>query len=100
MPLTEHLQVGGPSTAVAEGHYLILLAPGVPVPSLVIGELVPSMSQQAATQKDEVISGLSQQVLTLQVAVQHRDVQIQQLQTMVAEMSSCEGTLMQCILIR
>ncbi|GJY54525.1 hypothetical protein Tco_0446189 [Tanacetum coccineum] len=54
--------------------------------------------QQATTQRDEVISRLSQHVRTLQAAVQHRDVQIQQLQTLVAEMSSREGTLMQCIL--
>ncbi|GKB59385.1 hypothetical protein Tco_0915571 [Tanacetum coccineum] len=40
--------------------------------------------QQAVTQRDEVISGLSQQ----------RDVQIQQLQTLVAKMSSRESTLM------
>ncbi|GJW80491.1 hypothetical protein Tco_0144466 [Tanacetum coccineum] len=33
-----------------------------------------------------------------QAAVQHKDVQIQQLQTLVAEMSSRESTLMQCIL--
>ncbi|GKA46094.1 hypothetical protein Tco_0738890, partial [Tanacetum coccineum] len=50
--------------------------------------------QQAATQRDATIAGLSQQVQTLQAAVQHRDVQIQQLQTLVAEMSSREGTLM------
>ncbi|GKG58908.1 hypothetical protein Tco_0602617, partial [Tanacetum coccineum] len=33
MPSPSTYKVGGPSTAVAEGHYLILLAPGVPVPS-------------------------------------------------------------------
>ncbi|GKG54730.1 hypothetical protein Tco_0560385, partial [Tanacetum coccineum] len=54
--------------------------------------------QQVTTQKDEMIVGLSQQVQTLQASVQHRDVQIQQLQTLVAKMSSREGTLMQCIL--
>ncbi|GJV03381.1 hypothetical protein Tco_1336950 [Tanacetum coccineum] len=37
-------------------------------------------------------------VQNLQAAVQHRDVLIQQLQTLVAKMSSREGTLMQCIL--
>ncbi|GJX17335.1 hypothetical protein Tco_0218167 [Tanacetum coccineum] len=46
----------------------------------------------------EMITGLSQQVQTLQAAVQHRHVQIHQLQTLVAEMSSRESTLMQCIL--
>ncbi|GKE25176.1 hypothetical protein Tco_1436688 [Tanacetum coccineum] len=54
--------------------------------------------QQTATQRDEVISGLSQQVQALQAAVQQRDVQIQQPQTMVSDMSSRESTLMQCIL--
>ncbi|GKG30154.1 hypothetical protein Tco_0420052, partial [Tanacetum coccineum] len=54
--------------------------------------------QQAATQRDKVISRLSQQVQALQAIVQHRDSQIQQLQTMVSEMSSHERTLMQCIL--
>ncbi|GKC69146.1 hypothetical protein Tco_1115029 [Tanacetum coccineum] len=67
---------------------------------IAIGEIGPRVSavegqgQQAATQRDEVISRLSQQVKTLQAAVQQRDMQIQQLQTMVAEMSSREGTLM------
>ncbi|GJZ70948.1 hypothetical protein Tco_0634799 [Tanacetum coccineum] len=37
--------------------------------------------QQATTQRDEVISELSQQVQTLQAAVQHKDMQVQQLQT-------------------
>ncbi|GKD86231.1 hypothetical protein Tco_1357385 [Tanacetum coccineum] len=41
---------------------------------------------------------MSSQVQNLQAAVQHRDVLIQQLQTLVAKMSSREGTLMQCIL--
>ncbi|GJW07773.1 reverse transcriptase domain-containing protein [Tanacetum coccineum] len=54
--------------------------------------------QQVTTQRDEMIMGLSQQVQTLQAAVQQRDIQIQQLQTLVAEMSSRESTLMQCIL--
>ncbi|GKG43291.1 hypothetical protein Tco_0479975, partial [Tanacetum coccineum] len=54
--------------------------------------------QQTATQRDEVITGLSQQVQALQADVQHKDSHIQQLQTMVSEMSSRESTLMQCIL--
>ncbi|GJX33696.1 hypothetical protein Tco_0245253 [Tanacetum coccineum] len=54
--------------------------------------------QQTATQRDEEIVGLTQQVQALQAAVQQRDTQIQQLQTMVSEMSSRESTLMQCIL--
>ncbi|GJU76374.1 hypothetical protein Tco_1273444 [Tanacetum coccineum] len=71
-----------------------------------IGEIGPreqvgaqvEQGQQTATQRDEEIVGLTQQVQALQAAVQQRDTQIQQLQTMVLEMSSREGTLMQCIL--
>ncbi|GJZ03490.1 hypothetical protein Tco_0536765 [Tanacetum coccineum] len=69
--------------------------------NIAIGEIhlrVYAIEGQATTQRDEVISELSQQVQTLQATVQHKDVQVQQLQTLVAEMSSCEGTLMQCIL--
>ncbi|GKB87704.1 hypothetical protein Tco_0959976 [Tanacetum coccineum] len=54
--------------------------------------------QQTATQRDEVITGLTQQVQALQAVVQQRDSQIQHLQTMVSEMSSHESTLMQYIL--
>nr|GEV05104.1 hypothetical protein [Tanacetum cinerariifolium] len=54
--------------------------------------------QQTATQRDEVIAGLTQQVQALQTAVQQRDTQIQQLQTIISELSSRESTLMQCIL--
>nr|GEZ15188.1 hypothetical protein [Tanacetum cinerariifolium] len=50
--------------------------------------------QLAATQQDEVISTLSQQVQILQAAVQQRDVQIWRLQTVFFEMSSRESTLM------
>nr|GFC38279.1 hypothetical protein [Tanacetum cinerariifolium] len=53
---------------------------------------------QTAAQRDEVIAGLTQQVHALQAAVQQRDLQIQQLHTMVSKMSSRESTLMQCIL--
>ncbi|GJU54446.1 hypothetical protein Tco_1228160 [Tanacetum coccineum] len=69
-----------------------------------IGEIGPRVGaqveqgQQTATQRDEVIVGLTQQVQALQEVVQQRDTRIQQLQTMVSEMSSRESTLMQCIL--
>ncbi|GKA83323.1 hypothetical protein Tco_0804918 [Tanacetum coccineum] len=36
-------EVGGPSTAVAEGHSLTLLAPGVPVPPSMIEDLCTRM---------------------------------------------------------
>ncbi|GJU12997.1 putative reverse transcriptase domain-containing protein [Tanacetum coccineum] len=54
--------------------------------------------QQTMTQRDEVITGFTQQVQALQADVQQRDSQIQQLQTTVSEKSSRESTLMQCIL--
>ncbi|GKB18049.1 hypothetical protein Tco_0851972 [Tanacetum coccineum] len=163
MPPPSTYEVGGSSTAAAEGHSLTLCAPGVTVPPLVIedvftrmgnleygygllvkkvitvsdvevadgiaiGEIRPRVyvvegqgqvmasqivqvvngleqvgahveqGQQAVTQRDEVIFRLSQQVQTLQATVQHRDEQIQQLQILIAEMSSCESTLIQCIL--
>ncbi|GKF77933.1 hypothetical protein Tco_0230403 [Tanacetum coccineum] len=62
-----------------------------------VGDQV-EQGQQIATQRDEVVSRLSQQVQALLVAIQQRDSPIQQLQTMVSEMSSRESTLMQCIL--
>ncbi|GJV58513.1 hypothetical protein Tco_1459518 [Tanacetum coccineum] len=126
-------EVGGPSTAAAEGHSLGLLASGAPVPpsviedlctrmgnlehghgllvkkvikvsdaevadSITIGEIGPNVSavegqvQVMASQMVQVVGRLEQ------AAVQHRDLHIQQLQTMVFEMSSHESTLMQCIL--
>ncbi|GKG61784.1 hypothetical protein Tco_0623501, partial [Tanacetum coccineum] len=51
--------------------------------------------QQTATQRDKVITGLTQQVQALQAAVLQRDTQIQKLWTIVSEMSSRESTLMQ-----
>nr|GEW96865.1 hypothetical protein [Tanacetum cinerariifolium] len=54
--------------------------------------------QQTATQRDEVVVGLTQRVQALQAAVQQRDSHIQQLQTTVLKMSSRESTLMQCII--
>ncbi|GKG10109.1 hypothetical protein Tco_0338855 [Tanacetum coccineum] len=66
--------------------------------SIAIGEIRPRVYvvegqvQVMAFQMVQAVSRLEQ------AAVQHRDMQIQQLQTLVAEMSSREGTLMQCIL--
>ncbi|GJR79620.1 hypothetical protein Tco_0150405 [Tanacetum coccineum] len=115
VPLPSTYEVGGPSTAAAEGQSFTHPAPGFLVPPSVIEDLCTRMGnleyghgqlvkkveqgQQATTQRDEVIEGLTQQVQTLQAAVQQRDVQIQHLQTTVYEMSSRESTLMQCILL-
>ncbi|GKD08564.1 hypothetical protein Tco_1188249, partial [Tanacetum coccineum] len=49
-------------------------------------------------QMQVMASHMVQVVQTLQAAVQDKDLQSQQLQTRVAELSSREGTLMQCIL--
>ncbi|GKA72723.1 hypothetical protein Tco_0778939 [Tanacetum coccineum] len=54
--------------------------------------------QQAMAQRDETVTGVTQQVQALQIEVQQRDMQIQQLQTTVSKMSSQESSLMQCIL--
>ncbi|GKB03480.1 hypothetical protein Tco_0831623 [Tanacetum coccineum] len=43
MPSPSTYEVGGPSTAAAEGHSLTLLAPGVPVPPSVIEDLCTRM---------------------------------------------------------
>ncbi|GKB73876.1 hypothetical protein Tco_0935288 [Tanacetum coccineum] len=134
VPPPSTYEVGGPSTAAAEGQSFPLPVPGLLVPpsvsdaevadGITIGEIGPRVSaveghvqfmasqmvqavgrleqvgtqveqgQQTATQRDEVITGLTQQVQALQAAVQQRDSQIQQLQTMVCEMSSRESTLM------
>nr|GEU70146.1 hypothetical protein [Tanacetum cinerariifolium] len=71
--------------------------------SIAIGEIglrvstVKGQMQVMASQMVQVVSGL-EQVQTLQATVQHKDMQIQQLQTLVTEMSSRDGTLMQCLL--
>ncbi|GJS95037.1 hypothetical protein Tco_0802005 [Tanacetum coccineum] len=66
--------------------------PVMPPPSTYkIGPRVSVVEGQATTQRDEAMAGLSQQVQTLQAAVQDRDLQIQQLQTFVTEFSSREG---------
>ncbi|GKF31237.1 hypothetical protein Tco_0101035, partial [Tanacetum coccineum] len=114
VPPPSNYEVGGSSTTAAKGQSFPLPTPGQPVPSSVsdaevadgitIEEIGPRVSavegqgQQTATQRDEVITGLTQQVYALQAAVQQKDSQYHHLQTMVNEMSSRESTLMQCIL--
>nr|GEX40323.1 hypothetical protein [Tanacetum cinerariifolium] len=110
VPPPSTYEVGGPSTAIAEGQSFTFPAPGFPVSDaevangIAIGEIGPTVSpvegrgQWAATKRGETVKGLSQQVQTLLAAVQHRDVQIQQLHALVSKMSSHERTLMQCII--
>ncbi|GJZ99009.1 hypothetical protein Tco_0671560 [Tanacetum coccineum] len=89
----------GPRVSAVEGQVHVMTSQMVQVMGRLeqVGTQI-EQGQQVATQRDETIKGLSQQVQTLQAAVQHRDLHIQQLQTMVSEMSSHESTLMQCIL--
>ncbi|GJT38087.1 hypothetical protein Tco_0937952 [Tanacetum coccineum] len=116
---------GGPSTAVAEGQSFPHPASGLPVPPSVIkdlstrlgnlkyehGQLVKKVIQESDA---EVATGITIREIGPRVAaiegqsrvsrlrpremMQQRDMQIQQLQTIVFEMSSRESTLMQCIL--
>ncbi|GKF62430.1 hypothetical protein Tco_0182484, partial [Tanacetum coccineum] len=105
MPPPSTYKVGGPSTVAAEGHTLAFPAPGFPEypHSITIGEIGPSVSaiegqvQVMASQMVQAMGRL-EQVQALQATVQWRGSQIQQLQTMVSEMSGCKRTLMQCIL--
>ncbi|GJT57589.1 hypothetical protein Tco_0992643 [Tanacetum coccineum] len=100
-------EVGGPSTAVAEGPYFPHIAPGLPVPPFMIddlstrlgnleyghGQLVQRVNQVSDA---EVAAGVTIGELGLRVY----DVkgQIQQLQTTVTEMNNRESTLIRCIL--
>ncbi|GJT25480.1 hypothetical protein Tco_0895417 [Tanacetum coccineum] len=89
----------GPRVSAIEGQVQVMASQMVQA----VGRLEQvstrmEQDQQDTTQRDEMIFRLSQQVQTLQAAVQDKDMHIQQLQTLISEMSSCEGTLMQCIL--
>nr|GEX54816.1 hypothetical protein [Tanacetum cinerariifolium] len=87
MPPSSTYKVGGPSTAAAEGHSLAFLAPRVPMPPLVIKDLCTRIGNLEYGRR-----------LLVKKVITDRDLQIQQLQTLVSEMRSREGTLMQCIL--
>ncbi|GKA25037.1 hypothetical protein Tco_0711070 [Tanacetum coccineum] len=108
-------EVGGPSTIAAEGQSFPHPASGLPVPpsvsdaevaaGITIRDISPRISAvegqvQVMASQMVYVADRFEQVGTqaLQAAVQQRDSQIQQLQTMVLEMSSRESTLMQCIL--
>ncbi|GJT00605.1 hypothetical protein Tco_0821774 [Tanacetum coccineum] len=130
-------EVGGPSTAVAEGPSFPQVAPGLPVPPCMIedlstrldnleyghGQLVQRVIQgsDAEIAAGVIIGEIGLRVLAIegqmqvmasqmiqavdrvekvgvQVDVQQRDTQIQQLQTTVTEMSNRESMLMRCIL--
>ncbi|GJW19317.1 hypothetical protein Tco_0026753 [Tanacetum coccineum] len=100
MPPPSTYGVGGPSITAAEGHSLTLLAPGVPVPQSVIEDLCTHIGnleyghgqlvKKLITVSDaEVADGIAIGEIGPRVfAVEG------QLQTLVAEMSSRESTLM------
>ncbi|GKD53758.1 hypothetical protein Tco_1287145 [Tanacetum coccineum] len=111
MPPPSIYEVGGPFTIAAEGHSLTLLALGVPVPPLVIGDLCTRMGnleygyrllvKKVITVSDAEVAdsiAIGETGPRVSIVEDQIDVQIQQLQTMVAEMSSRKSTLMQCIL--
>ncbi|GKC85985.1 hypothetical protein Tco_1141702 [Tanacetum coccineum] len=85
----------GPRVSAIEGQVQVMASQMVLAEDRLeqVGAQV-ELGQQTTTQRDEVITGLSQQVQALQAAVQQRDSHIQQLQTMVYEISSRESTLM------
>ncbi|GJX70558.1 hypothetical protein Tco_0307729 [Tanacetum coccineum] len=85
-------EVGGPSTDAAEGQSFPFPAPGLPIPP----SMIENLSSKRVFSIGEI--GLGFFAIEGQAVVQQRDTQIQQLQTMVSEMSSRESTLMQCIL--
>ncbi|GKE84314.1 hypothetical protein Tco_1558056 [Tanacetum coccineum] len=104
-------KVGGASTAAAEGHSITLLAPGVPVPPSVIEDLYTRMGNLEyghglLVKKSFYCRGLDvghgisggERTGAGRAHVEQGQQAIQQLQTLVSEMSSRESTLMQCIL--
>ncbi|GJZ21288.1 hypothetical protein Tco_0558327 [Tanacetum coccineum] len=102
MPPPSTYEVGGPSTAAAEGHTLALLAPGFPVPLSMIeylstrignleyghGQLVKKVIKVSDTEVADSIT-IGEIGPSVSAIEGH---------TMVSEMSSRESTLMQCIL--
>ncbi|GJW66160.1 hypothetical protein Tco_0118044 [Tanacetum coccineum] len=106
-------EVGGPSTMAAEGPSFPHSASGLPVPPAVIEDLkvatgvtIRKIGPRVFAVEGQVLVIASQMThaadrweqVGAQAAVQQRDTQIQQLQTIVTEMGSRESTLMQCIL--
>ncbi|GJW23250.1 hypothetical protein Tco_0033872 [Tanacetum coccineum] len=89
----------GPRVLAVEGQMQVMASQMIQAVDRVeqVGVQV-ELGQQTSTQRDEMVTGLTQQVQALRVDVQQRDTQIQQLQTTVTEMSNRESTLMRCIL--
>ncbi|GJT26302.1 hypothetical protein Tco_0906577 [Tanacetum coccineum] len=107
VPLPSVYEVGDPSTAAAEGpsfpHSVSgLLVSDVEVAAgVTIGELglrVYAVEGQVQVIVSQMAHAVDRWEQALQIDVQQRDTQIQQLQATVSEMSSRESSLMQCIL--
>nr|GEV76801.1 hypothetical protein [Tanacetum cinerariifolium] len=104
-------EVGGPSTTAAEGQSYPLPTPRLPVPPSVIEDLSTRLGNLEYGHEQLVQKVIQVHVMASEmahatdrfeeigtwVALHQRDSLIQQLQTMVLEMSSRESTLMQCI---
>nr|GEX07136.1 hypothetical protein [Tanacetum cinerariifolium] len=121
VPPPSTYEVGGPSTAAAKGLSFTLPATGFPVPPSVIEDLSTCMGNLEYEHEQlmkkviqvsdaEVVDGITIGEIGLRVSAIEGWVQVmasqmvqavdrlEQLQTMVFEMSSCESTLMQCII--
>nr|GEZ03319.1 hypothetical protein [Tanacetum cinerariifolium] len=91
-------EVGCPSIAVVERQSFLLPAPGLLIPPSVIEDLSTHLGQVQVMPSQMVHAMDRFEQISTQAAMQQRDLQIQQPQTMVLEMSSRESTLMPCIL--
>ncbi|GKF32710.1 hypothetical protein Tco_0102508 [Tanacetum coccineum] len=101
VPLPSTYEVGGPSTAIAEGHSFPLPASGLPVPPKVIEDLSTRMGnleyghQQLVKKRDRYKLWHPR---WFRPWVDWSRLVPRWSRTMVSEMSSRESTLMQCIL--
>ncbi|GJW54912.1 hypothetical protein Tco_0098997 [Tanacetum coccineum] len=105
MPPLSTYEVGGPSTVAVEGHSLAFLAPGFPMLPSVIEDLCTRMGNLEhghglLVKKVIKVSDaeVADNIIIGEIGPRVFAIEGKQLQTMVAEMSSHESTLMQCIL--
>ncbi|GJT32803.1 hypothetical protein Tco_0923222 [Tanacetum coccineum] len=96
--LRDRLSLTQPQESLVNQVSDVEVAAGVTIGELGLRVYAVEGHVQTAAQRDETIVELTQQVQALQIDVQQRDTQIQQLQTTVTEMGSRESTLMRCIL--
>nr|GEV27352.1 hypothetical protein [Tanacetum cinerariifolium] len=94
----EEEQVITPAVDMEEGQMgVLMLDIEKDLAVFLVGAQV-KQGQQTVAQRDEMVAELTQQVHALQIDVQQRDRQIQQLQTIITKMGSRESTLMRYIL--